>query len=81
MIGPWRTRKQRALMDAFTMLGCALAFVAIGLTHSTPLSHAGPGVEWQCSKSALILTTCTKVVHTEPAFDRPRKDPACLRRA
>ncbi len=81
MIGPLRTRKQRVLMVAFVTLGGALASLSIGLLRSTPLSNAGLGVEWQCSKSALILTTCTKVFHTEPAFDSSRKDPVCLRRA
>jgi hypothetical protein len=81
MMGHLRTYKQPALMVAFVTLGCALAFLAIGPMRSTPLSNAGPGVAWQCSTSALILTTCTKVSHTESAFDRPRKEPVCLRRA
>jgi hypothetical protein len=31
------------------------------------------GVEWKCSKSAVILTTCTKTLHVEPVIDSSRK--------
>jgi hypothetical protein len=36
------------------------------------LSNAD-GVEWKCSKSAAILTTCTKTLHVEPVIDSSRK--------
>jgi hypothetical protein len=39
-----------------------------------PLSIAGLGVQWQCSKTAGILTICTKSRHAGPVFDSSRKD-------
>jgi hypothetical protein len=67
MIGMLRTRRQRAGTIAAVALGCALALLSIPLMRPKPLSIAGLGVEWQCSKTAGILTVCTKNLHTGPA--------------
>jgi hypothetical protein len=64
MIGMLRTRRQRA--GAAVALGCALALLSIPLMRPKPLSIAGLGVEWQCSKTAGILTVCTKNLYTGP---------------
>ena len=49
--------KQPLLMVAFLTLACAALLAPIRSTPPTQLSDAG-GVEWKCSSSALILTTC-----------------------
>jgi hypothetical protein len=68
MIGTLRIRGQRAGTIAIVALGCALALLSIQLMRSKPLSTAGLGVEWQCSKTAGILTVCTKSLHTGAVF-------------
>lgn len=74
MIGILRARRQRGGTIATVALGCALALLSIQLMRPKPLSIAGLGVEWQCSKTAGILTICTKSRQAGPAFDSSRKD-------
>ena len=49
--------KRSLLMVALLTLACAATLAPIKSTPPMLLSDAG-GVEWKCSKSALILTTC-----------------------
>jgi hypothetical protein len=49
--------KRPLLMVAFVTLACAVTLLPIRATPPMLLSNAD-GVEWKCSKSALILTTC-----------------------
>jgi hypothetical protein len=49
--------KRRLLMITFLTLACAAALAPIRSTPPMLLSDAD-GVEWKCSRSALILTTC-----------------------
>ena len=49
--------KRPLLMAAFLALACASTLAPIRSTPPMLLSDAS-GVEWKCSKSALILTTC-----------------------
>ena len=74
MIGILRARRQRAGTIATAALGCALALLSIQLMRPKPLSIAGLGVQWQCSKTAGIVTICTKSRHAGPVFDSSRKD-------
>jgi hypothetical protein len=49
--------KRPLLMVAFLTLACAALLTPVRSMTPTILSDAG-GVEWKCSSSALILTTC-----------------------
>jgi len=49
--------KRPLLMIAFLTLACAATLAPIRSTPPMLLSNAD-AVEWKCSKSALILTTC-----------------------
>ena len=49
--------KRPLLVVAIVALACAAPFAQIKSTPPTLLSDAD-GVEWKCSKSALVLTTC-----------------------
>jgi hypothetical protein len=49
--------KRSLLMIAFLGLACAATLAPIGSKPPMLLSDAD-GVEWKCSKSALILTSC-----------------------
>jgi hypothetical protein len=75
------TRKQLAFILAIVALLCAVAFLSIGLVHSEPLSDANLGAEWQCTRIAGILTTCSRTNHTVPVVHSSHKSPLCLRRA
>jgi hypothetical protein len=79
MIGTLWTRKQQALMVAAVTLACAAGFLSTGLAQPRPASSAGLGVEWQCSKTAGVLTVCTKVLDTRPVSNSSREDPAGVR--
>jgi len=50
--------KRPLLMIAFLTLACAATLAPIRSTPPVLLSNAD-GLEWKCSKSALILTSCT----------------------
>jgi hypothetical protein len=49
------SRKSLAFIAAMLILGC----VAV-LARSKPFPNSGLSAEWQCSKTAGILITCTK---------------------
>jgi hypothetical protein len=57
--------KRPLLLVAFAVLACAATLLPIRSTPPILLSDAD-GVEWKCSKSALILTTC--VLNREVRF-------------
>ncbi|MGY4479619.1 hypothetical protein [Bradyrhizobium sp. USDA 3364] len=46
-----------------TSLACAVVVLAV-IAAPRPVSSAALGSEWQCSKAALVLTTCR---HADPA--------------
>jgi hypothetical protein len=75
------TRRQLAFILAIVALLCAVAFLSIGLVHSEPFSDANLGVEWQCTKVAGILTTCSRTQRIAPVMHSSHKNPVCLRRA
>jgi hypothetical protein len=76
------TRKELAFIVAIVALLCAAAFLSIGLVHSEPLSDANLGADWQCTRVAGILTTCSKIqTTTRPIVHSSHKSLLCLRRA
>ncbi len=75
------TRKQLAFIVAIAALLCAVAFLSIGLVHSEPFSDANLGPDWQCTKVAGVLTSCSKVQTTRPIVRTSHKSLLCLRRA
>ena len=79
------TRKQLALIAATAAFASAAAWLSLGSTQASPNSSLGP--DWQCSRTALIVTTCSRIRHAEPvvrnikpAIHGARKEPICLRR-
>ena len=54
------TYKEIALVAAILMLACAAAFLSIKLTRPRPFASAVLTQQWQCTKTAGILTVCTK---------------------
>jgi hypothetical protein len=82
MTGTSGTRKTLALFVAMVTLVGVVAFLAISWTHPTPVANASLGAEWQCHKTAFILTICSKIVHIEPVIESSNyRRIFCLRRA
>jgi hypothetical protein len=65
MAGTRWTRKRRALVIATFTLAC-VAFLWV--TAPKPVSIAELSSEWQCSKAAFVLTTCTPVRYGTPTM-------------
>ncbi len=80
MTGTSGTRKTLALFVALVTLAGAVAFLFVSLTRPVPVASASLGAEWQCHKTAFILTTCRRTVPTEPVVETPQHR-ICLRRA
>lgn len=69
MAGTRWTGKRRALVIATFTLAC-VAF--LGVAAPNPVSIAEVGSNWQCNKTAFVLTTCTQVLHRDgPEPPRP----------
>jgi hypothetical protein len=73
------TRKDIAFAAAIVSLGCVVAALAIGLASPEPISDAGLGPDWACSRIALVWTTCVRVQHTASASVSKANAPACPR--
>ena len=59
-------------LKALAMLAiAALAGGAVALTRSKPIDSAVLGPEWQCHKTAFVITTCTLRTQSQaaPALD------------
>jgi hypothetical protein len=81
MFGTVWNRKQLGFVALILTLACAAAFLSIALVHPKPTSNGTLGVGWQCSKTAGLLTVCTRVAHARPTSDTPRNDALRFRRA
>jgi hypothetical protein len=73
MIRKWTSRQLRLPVAIVTLIGVA-AFVSIGLAHPKPTSDGGLGAGWECSKTAGMLTVCTRVARARPASVSARND-------
>ena len=58
MIFQPRTHRVAVLIAAWAMFACVAALLSVNLTSPT---SAALGADWQCSRFALVLTTCTPV--------------------
>ena len=58
MISHPRTHKRAVLIAAYVMFACVAALLSVNWTSPT---SAALGADWQCSRFALVLTTCTPV--------------------
>jgi hypothetical protein len=81
MTYPFWSRKWFAFIVATAVLAGATLLVSNGLTRPKAFPYAAVSGEWQCSKTAGLLTICTRTSHADPAPDRSRNRPVCLRRA
>ena len=71
------TRKGLMLSVAIVTLAAIAAALSIGLAYPEPVSSAALGPDWQCTRLAFVLTTCSKMVRAQSASAETRADPAC----
>ena len=65
-----RTHKGAVLIAAYAMFACVAALLSVNLTSST---RSALGADWQCSRFALVITTCTPVRAHETVSTGVRK--------
>jgi hypothetical protein len=71
------TRKGLMLSVAIVTLAAIAAALSIGLAYPEPVSSAALGPDWQCTRLAFVLTTCSRMVSGKAAIASAGKDPAC----
>jgi hypothetical protein len=76
---PFWSRKGLALVGAFAILACAALLLSVGSTYPEPFPYAAVSADWTCSKTAGILTVCTKAPQSKTGLDHARNAPSCLR--
>ena len=70
MIFQPRTHRVAVLIAAWAMFACVAALLSVNLTSPT---SAALGADWQCSRFALVFTSCTPVRADEIVSTRVRK--------
>ncbi|KJC59926.1 hypothetical protein UP10_14640 [Bradyrhizobium sp. LTSPM299] len=55
------SRKAVVLATVVVTCACLVAFVAFSLASPEQVSSAALGPDWQCSRVAFVLTTCSRV--------------------
>ena len=58
MISHPRTHKGAVLIAAYVIFACVAALLSVNLTSPT---SAALGADWQCSRFALVFSSCTMV--------------------
>jgi hypothetical protein len=54
------TRRQIALMAAIVALVSSAAYVSVSLARPRPVENAVLSDQWQCTRTAGIITVCTR---------------------
>ncbi len=67
MTSNFRIPGQIAACIAVVTLVAITAAVAIGLTHPEPVSSGALGPDWQCTRLALVFTSCTRIAAARAA--------------
>jgi hypothetical protein len=65
-----RSQRTHKLIAAYVMFACVAALLSVNLTSPT---RAALGADWQCSRFALVFTSCTPVRAHETASTGVRK--------
>ena len=76
MIPKLWSRKALMLITVIGATACVVALLSIGLTAHESITSTVLGPEWQCSRFAFVLTTCSRAEHLELASARLRKEQA-----
>ena len=70
MIFQPRTHRVAVLIAAWAMFACVAALLSVNLTSPT---SAALGADWECSRFALVFTSCTPVRAQEAVSTGMRK--------
>jgi hypothetical protein len=70
MISRTRTHKVAVLIVAYVMVACVAALLSVNLTSPTSVAL---GADWQCSRFALVFTSCIPVHAPEAVPNDMRK--------
>lgn len=79
MTGPSRNRHGFIILIA-AVLSCAAIALSIGFAFPTPVATPALGADWQCHRSAGIVTTCQRASHAAPTTYRTIVQPVAVRR-
>jgi hypothetical protein len=79
MTGISRTLRKLALIGAAVALAAAAASVSVVLAYPKPISSA-LGSEWQCTRTAFVWTSCSRIRPPEAVVQNARRDAPCPRR-
>jgi hypothetical protein len=80
MTSNFRMPMQIAACIAVVTLVAITAAIAIGLTHPEPVSSGALGPDWQCTRLALVFTSCTRIAAAKAASVAGARGPSCPRR-
>jgi hypothetical protein len=75
---PWSLKGVVLSVAVVTLLSVGAA-ISIGLAYPEPVSSGALGPDWQCTRMALVFTSCTRVARAEPATTVAATDPLCRR--
>ena len=67
MTSNFRVPGRIAACVAVVTLVAITAAVAIGMTHPEPVSSGMLGPDWQCTRLALVFTSCTRIAAAQAA--------------
>jgi hypothetical protein len=79
MAGTWWTIRKLAFVAAAVTLTGAAALFWDALAHPKPVASAALGAEWQCTRTAFVWISCSRIRHTEAkaVLQSARKDTPC----
>ena len=77
----FRMLRPIAVSVAVATLVAVTAAMAIGLADPAPVSSGALGPDWQCTRLALVFTSCTRIVRFKTAAAGEVKAPSCPRSA
>ena len=67
---PWTLKGLLVSVAVVTLVGVAAA-ISIGLAYPEPVSSGALGPDWQCTRLALVFTSCTRLVRAEQSAAVP----------
>jgi len=67
---PWSLKGFVVSVAVVMLLGLAAA-ISIGFAYPETVSSGTLGPDWQCTRVALVFTSCSRVVRAEPSAAMP----------
>jgi hypothetical protein len=77
MTAAWWTTRRLAFVGAAATLTGAAVFFSLAMAYPKPIASVALGAEWQCTRTAFIWTSCSRIRPTEAVVQSARKDAPC----